>query len=260
MISLLNRVNFNPNNDSLWITGDISFKGPNTIDVIRYIRSLGKAAKMVLGNHDLSLINDYFKFLKNRKIESKTKELFTKNKDIKVLVNWLKSQPFVRINEHKKLIMVHAGILPKWNKNFIIKYSKIIQTKLVNEKISFLERLLDINYVDKISKKLSKIQKLQFIINVFTKIRFCTYEGKLDLFYNGTEKKTDNTKPWFEFKRRKLKSYSIIFGHWSTLDKVFVRDNMYCLDTGCCWGKKLTIFHWEDKKTFSQKSFTKDKC
>ena len=57
--ALLNQVNFNPKIDELWPAGDIVARGPDSLSTIRYIKSLGNSAKMVLGNHDLHLLSVY---------------------------------------------------------------------------------------------------------------------------------------------------------------------------------------------------------
>ena len=52
--NLLNKINFNPKIDKLWLTGDLVNRGPNSYDVIKYIMELESSAITVLG---LSLIH-----------------------------------------------------------------------------------------------------------------------------------------------------------------------------------------------------------
>jgi predicted MPP superfamily phosphohydrolase len=58
---LLNEINFNTQKDTLWLTGDLVNKGPQSLDVIKYVMDLGDKAITVLGNHDFYLIASYFK-------------------------------------------------------------------------------------------------------------------------------------------------------------------------------------------------------
>lgn len=53
---LLNRVAFNPEQDTLWVAGDLVARGPKSLETLRFIRQLGTSAKVVLGNHDLHLL------------------------------------------------------------------------------------------------------------------------------------------------------------------------------------------------------------
>ncbi|MDE9590774.1 metallophosphoesterase, partial [Xenorhabdus bovienii] len=61
LIALLEQVDFHSNNDTLWLTGDLVSRGPDSLAVLRYIKQLGSAAKLVLGNHDLHLLAVYAK-------------------------------------------------------------------------------------------------------------------------------------------------------------------------------------------------------
>ena len=53
---LLERVDFNPVQDKLLSCGRSCSRGDKSLECLRFVKSLGNAAKTVLGNHDLHLI------------------------------------------------------------------------------------------------------------------------------------------------------------------------------------------------------------
>lgn len=61
-------------------------------------------------------------------------------------------------------------------------------------------------------------------------------------------------KPWFAIPGPVTNEYSVVFGHWASLEGKGTPENIYALDTGCCWGGDLTCLRWEDKTYFVQPS------
>lgn len=252
---LLKKVQFNSNIDELWTTGDLVARGPNSIDVLRYIYSLGKSAKIVLGNHDLYLIKAYLS--QNIKIyeEEYMLELFDTN-DISSLINWLKSQPLLRVDEEKKIILSHAGIPPIWDVDTAKLYAQELEKILYsNNDLKEIFNLLESNDKKIVwNSHLKKINKIKFIINGFTRMRYCDYDGNLDMVYKEypLSSSTVKLKPWFLMIDKIPKEFAIIFGHWASLNGMHTPKRFFALDTGCSWGKHLTMLRWEDKKKFFQ--------
>ncbi|WP_422667096.1 symmetrical bis(5'-nucleosyl)-tetraphosphatase [Buchnera aphidicola] len=253
MMLLLKKVSFNSQKDYLWVTGDMVARGPDSLKVLRYLYSLQDRVKIVLGNHDLNLISVFFGNKKNKK-ENCFNNLFNADDSI-TLMHWLRNQSVLQIDEDQKIIMVHAGISPHWSLNEVKFYAKKISLLLSSDNyLSFLDSVYD-NNITEWSINLSMLDKLKYSINVFTRMRYCYPNGKLNLFYKDSPCYIKYPlQPWFLIDRNIPKEYSIFFGHWSSLKKTNMIEPFYPLDTGCCWGGKLTLIRLEDKKYFSELS------
>jgi bis(5'-nucleosyl)-tetraphosphatase (symmetrical) len=90
------------------------------------------------------------------------------------------------------------------------------------------------------SSSLKGVPRLRFIINCFTRMRYCDVNGRLDFTNSGPlGSQPKNLLPWFEVPKRKNANMRVIFGHWSTLG-YYEGSNCYAIDTGCLWGGQLT--------------------
>ena len=105
------------------------------------------------------------------------------------------------------------------------------------------------------NNNLKNPDRLRFIINSFTRMRFCNQQGALELKTKMPPNKTNHDLiPWFELPNRVPIKNNLIFGHWASLEGKVTLNNLFALDTGCVWGGKLTALRLEDKKIFSVKS------
>ncbi|HEY5140218.1 MAG TPA: metallophosphoesterase, partial [Methylococcales bacterium] len=56
LLKLLEKMQFDPENDRLWFTGNLVNEGPDSLAVLRFVKSLGKKAITVLGDQELHLL------------------------------------------------------------------------------------------------------------------------------------------------------------------------------------------------------------
>jgi len=235
--ALLLKLNFSSDKDKLWFAGDIVNRGPDSLKTLRFIKSLGDNAITVLGNHDLHLLavaNGRRKQGKKDTIQS-----ILNAADSDQLIDWLVHRPLVHYQKKNHVCLVHAGIYPQWNLNEILAFSKEMESILQGSKAhEFFHHM----YGDKPSKwsnNLTGWDRLRFITNCFTRMRYINNDLKLCLKEKGAPEKQDlNIHPWFEFERKE-KDLNIVFGHWSTLKDPKL-NHLHPLDTGCLWGGKLT--------------------
>jgi bis(5'-nucleosyl)-tetraphosphatase (symmetrical) len=146
---------------------------------------------------------------------------------------------------------VHAGLVPQWDVSLVLTLAKEVETVLQgNESATLLHHLYG-NTPDCWSPNLKGWSRYRFIVNVLTRIRFCTREGVLDLV-SKEERHTAPVHylPWFAVSPLQKKSIKIIFGHWSALEGKTDTPYAIALDTGCVWGKQLTAYALETETRY----------
>ena len=246
--SLLKAINFKSDRDQLWFAGDIINRGPDSLRTLRYIKTLQDNAVTVLGNHDLHLLAIANGRGKPGKKDTIGDILEAADRD--QLLDWLIHRPLMHYDNKLDACLVHAGIYPGWSiKDALARAAeveKILRGKKLHE---FFQHM----YGDKPprwSNKLKGWDRLRFITNVFTRMRYCDNRGHLSLRDKGAPgKQAPGIIPWFESESRCTGDTDIIFGHWSTLKDPGL-PHLYPLDTGCLWGGKLTAMQVdsEDKR------------
>ena len=250
---LLKKVKFNANNDVLWVAGDLVARGPKSLETLRFIKNLGSSARVVLGNHDLHLLAVSLGIHQAKKKDNTGAILDSNDRD--ELLNWLRYQPLLA--EHEEFIVCHAGITPQWNLSTAKKCAKEVEAILKSDKWPWLIENMYNNTPNLWSTTLEGIERYRFIINAFTRMRYCFPDASLDMECKRPPKDLigSNLQPWFELKRQKKIKKTILFGHWAALEG-YKGKRVIGLDTGCVWGGSLTMIRWEDKQYYSQKSIS----
>ncbi len=236
--TLLDRLSFDPGRDTLWLAGDMVNRGPHSLQVLRFAKSLGRHAICVLGNHDLHLLAVAQGNRRHYKEGSLQKVLDAPDCD--ELIDWLRHRPLLHYSKKKRVAMIHAGLPPQWDLKTSLSCANEVEHALRGGQFPKLMRELYGNKPDRWSSSLKGIERLRFIINCFTRLRYCTANGTLGLRDKGAPgSQSHGMLPWFEVPGRATEKVRIICGHWSTLGFIN-RQNMWSLDTGCLWGGKLT--------------------
>ncbi len=235
---LLDQLSFDPAKDTLWFVGDLVNRGPDSLRTLRFIKKLGDAAVAVLGNHDLHLLalsagND-----KHGGKSNLDKVLDAPDRD--ALIDWLRQRPVMHYDPKLQISMIHAGLAPQWTMADAMACARELQYVLRGT--GYRDYLLDIygNQPDLWSNTLTGMDRLRFITNCFTRLRYCDTEGRLALKEKGPiDSQSESVIPWFLVPNRKTAGNRIIIGHWSTLG-YYTDHNIWAIDTGCVWRGQLT--------------------
>jgi bis(5'-nucleosyl)-tetraphosphatase (symmetrical) len=235
---LLDRIDFQPGRDRLWLTGDLVNRGPDSLWVLRFIKELGEHAITVLGNHDLHLLAVWAGHGQPNPSDTITDVLNAP--DVDELMHWLRRQPLLHHDPELGYLMTHAGIAPPWDLATAKRCARELEAVL--RRADFADFLREIygNQPDMWSDSLTGTDRLRYITNALTRMRCCDQDGRLQLHYKGLPENTPpGHMPWFETPNRRYRGPTIICGHWSALGYRDA-DGVLALDTGCLWGGQLT--------------------
>ena len=240
LMRLLDKANFNANKDTLYCVGDLVNRGPKSLKTLRFLMSLEDKCVTVLGNHDIHLLAMIYGIRKPRTGDTLNKILDASEVDN--ISTWLRRQPLLYKSKKHKTILCHAGIYPWWTIKKATHLAREVESVFQNEnQCRDLLTHIYSNRPVKWSNDLTGVERHRFIINAFTRMRFCSPKGRLNFSDSGYATKiTKNRIPWFDYKNSSLDEWRIVFGHWSSAGFIF-RRNYLGLDTGCVWGGQLTM-------------------
>lgn len=211
---LLEKLRFQPSDDSLFCVGDLVNRGPGSRRALRTLVDLD--AGSVLGNHDLHLLGRAEGRRKAGRGDTLDDILEADDRD--ELLGWLRARPLIA--EWEDLIVVHAGLHPRWDDPAAVAAP--------------LERQI------RAGRTPMKDADLQFMVRV----RHCDERG---------ERPDDDVEPpagfapWDDFYRG---ARTVVFGHWAQRGLVH-RPRVRGLDTGCVWGGRLTAWIAEEDRFVS---------
>jgi bis(5'-nucleosyl)-tetraphosphatase (symmetrical) len=235
--ALLSALRFSADKDSIWFVGDLVNRGPDSLKVLRRVRAMGEAATVILGNHDLHLLAVVFGGTRLRSDDTLAEILAAP--DLDGLIEWLISRPLMHENSSLNVCMVHAGLAPQWDLNLAGQCAREFERSLRRNPAKLLDRLYG-DQPDRWDDALEGEERLRFIVNCFTRLRYLDAEGRLVLRAKGPPKKSPKSLvPWFEAQGARWRGSRIVFGHWSTLG-FFKNADVTGIDTGCVWGESLT--------------------
>jgi bis(5'-nucleosyl)-tetraphosphatase (symmetrical) len=239
LLRLLEKIRFDPGLDQLWFSGDLVNRGPESLQTLQFVRSLGDSAISVLGNHDLHLLAVYHGRLNIDDNDSLAEIL--RSPECEEILHWLRWRPLLHYDPGLQFVMVHAGIHCDWSLEQATSYAGELERVLRSDDFSAFFKQMYGDKPDRWTADLEGMDRWRCITNIFTRQRFLATDGRLDYTAKGspTEHAHQPLVPWYELNRQLDESIRVVFGHWSTLP-VGAYGNHYAVDSGCVWGGKFT--------------------
>lgn len=245
---LLGHVGFDRARDRLWLVGDLVNRGPQSLETLRFVKSLGERAVTVLGNHDLHLLTVAAGYARPHRKDTFGGILDAPDRD--ELLAWLRHQKMMHV-EHG-YAMVHAGLLPQWSIETALALAREVEEALRGARYREFFAAMYGDEPDRWRDDLDGYARLRVIVNAMTRMRLCTVDGAMEFTHQtALENLPAGFVPWFDVPQRLSRNTPVIFGHWAALGLV-VREDVVALDTGCVWGRRLSALRLEDRRVFQR--------
>jgi bis(5'-nucleosyl)-tetraphosphatase (symmetrical) len=241
---LLDRMRFDPAVDTLWLVGDLVNRGPQSLETLRFVQSLGERAVTVLGNHDLHLLVIAAGVRKPHRGD--TLEAILEAPDREELLAWVRGRKLMHTGFG--YAMVHAGLLPQWSIDRASALAREVEAALQGPRYHELLENMYGNAPAEWHDDLTGFDRLRVIVNAMTRLRLCDASGRMEFTHKtGLDGSPAGYFPWFSVPNRASAGTPIICGHWAALGLMIQRD-LVALDSGCVWGRQLSALRLEDRE------------
>jgi bis(5'-nucleosyl)-tetraphosphatase (symmetrical) len=236
---LLEKIRFDPAQDRLWFCGDLVNRGGESLETLRLVHSLRDHCEVVLGNHDLSLLAISERSPDDQRKVNPDLQRILFAEDREPLIDWLRHRPLLHSDRELGWMMIHAGLAPKWSTVHAEKHAREVEHRLRGDSRRKLLRNMYGDY-PAWSPALRGVERERAIINIFTRLRYCSPRGRIAFNEKGAPgTQAPGLYPWYEVPGRSERDLKIVCGHWSTLG-LFIGHGVHAIDTGAVWGGKLT--------------------
>jgi bis(5'-nucleosyl)-tetraphosphatase (symmetrical) len=245
---LLDRIAFEPSRDRLLLVGDLVNRGPQSVEMLRWVMRNERSVRVVLGNHDLYLISRALGAARKKKRD--TLDPVLEARDCDEMIEWLRTRPLVY--RENGTLLVHAGLLPSWSADDAVRLAGELEAALQGDDApDLLETLRDPPGRPWV-EKMRGLERLRTLVQIFTQLRTCTHDGVPCLEFSGKPADAPpGCRPWFETPSAREKEVTVVFGHWAALG-LYVGPRVIGLDTGGVWGNKLTAIRLKDRMVFQE--------
>ncbi|MGR9014801.1 MAG: symmetrical bis(5'-nucleosyl)-tetraphosphatase [Gammaproteobacteria bacterium] len=209
LLKLLEKIQFDPDNDCLWFAGNLVNEGPESLAVLRFVKDLGKKAITVLGNQELHLLALAEGFDQAEAGDTLNEILNAPDRD--ELLKWLRRRQLIHHDSKLNFTLVHAGIPAEWSFSQALTFAYEVESVLAQgHYLSLLENRAQDQ--SRWHAKLRGWKRLRFITNAFTLIKYCNRNGKLEFSASGAiGSQAEDLVPWYRLPDRLTSNLNIVF-------------------------------------------------
>ena len=208
--------------------------------------ALGDAAVTVLGNHDLHLLTVAAGHRTPHRDDTLAAILEAPDRDD--LLDWLARRPLAVAGDG--MLMVHAGVCRSGPPRTSLALAREVEAMLAGRDADEFLRVLYGDEPHAWRDDLHGDDRLRAIVNAFTRLRFCTADGRWSSAKSaarGTRRPA--SRRGSRMPNRRTAATLVVCGHWSTLD-LLLAPNVLMLDSGCLWGGALTAVRLPDRRVY----------
>lgn len=239
------RLEFQPDEDRLWLVGDLVNRGPKSLEVLRWARRqgerLGERLEVVLGNHDLHLLA-LDRGIATAKPRDTLDEILAAS-DRGPLLAWLRQRSF--LVRQDGFLLVHAGLLPAWTPDEARSWAVELEALLGSPAEPGLLARGETEGTDRRSEELRRA------LFAFTLLRTCSADGEPCRFSGPPAEAPPGCRPWYELWRPAERGLCVVCGHWAA-QGLRLEPGMVALDGACVWGGALCAVRLEDRRVVRQ--------
>jgi len=215
LLKLLEKIQFRKERDTLWFSGNLVNSGPDSLAVLRFVKDLENRAVTVLGQQELHLLA-VAEGVQSQDAEDTFNKILAAP-DCNALLKWLRQCPF--LHNETNFTLVNAGIPAEWSLSQAQTFAMEAETSLsMGNHKAFLENI----FADDPTRWHAKHRgwkRVRFIVNAFTRMRYCTESGRLDFHVEGLHGAApEGYIPWYLMANRAMANQNILFGNGSKLD------------------------------------------
>ena len=240
---LLKSIRFEPEQDRLWLVGDLVGRGPRALDVLRFVADPALPLTAVLGNHDLFLLLCAAGLATPRGKDRLSEVLRAYDRD--ELTGWLRHRPL--LVAERDTLLLHAGLLPNWSPTRAERRARDAEERLSG---AHPEPLLAAWRGDKDGSR--SVARDAETLQILTRLRACTNKGEPYEDFTGPPSELPRRcRPWFDMPGRASAHMTVVCGHWAALG-LTLRPDLLVLDSGCVWGGALTAVRLADRRVVQE--------